>query len=455
MMKRLVLLGCLALLALPVCAQPALLDAASAVALGTTTTCTVSSYTVSSGTNTALVVFIGASDATEADRAISSVTWNTSESLTAGVSTDGPATSNRRAAIYYLLNPTATTANIVVTFAGTVTSSACLAVSYQNVHQSSPIGDTDGVAAGSGTSASRTLTTTAANSLVLDAISVGLAPTPDFKRQIRGRETSTHLFGGSEWAVTGSGTNQTVGWTFSSAESTYVALELKAAAQPGGNIAFDAAAHNDGTDVTTTVDVSLTVGSGSDRIVLCGAGIVDATDRDVTSISSSVDGAFTLIASVDNPNRKAHLYYLLNPTSGAHTISVDPVDASASFVDMVCASFSGVHQTDPLDGDTTGTTAFADAQTSSSVAQASATDNALAVDIVVGVAQNLFGGAGQTVRLTENNITRVGLSTEPKATAGTITMTWTFASQDYATVMAVLRSTSAAAASPKTKTVVY
>lgn len=95
--------------------------------LASGTTLTLSSYVIASGDDKLLLV--GVED--NSSVGITSVTWNTSESLTQLVS-QGTLTGTRY--VYGLLNPTATTANIVITYAGT-TAGYAGAANYTGVKQ--------------------------------------------------------------------------------------------------------------------------------------------------------------------------------------------------------------------------------------------------------------------------------------------------------------------------------
>lgn len=71
--------------------------------------------------------------------AVGTVTFNTTETFTRHVSMlhyDGQGTLE----IWRLINPTTTTANIVVTYPGSGTSAACAAVLYNGVNQTTPLG---------------------------------------------------------------------------------------------------------------------------------------------------------------------------------------------------------------------------------------------------------------------------------------------------------------------------
>ncbi len=434
-------------------AGPTILDQAGTAGTGTnTTTCTVSSYAVSAGTNRALVAMIATGDATEADTVISSVAWDAAgvnEALTcpAGANHFG---ANGRSAICYLVNPTAKTADLTVTFAGTNSFVKCNALVLQNVDQTTVVGDADETS-GTGTAVTLTLTTTAANSLLVDNLrwnDSSSTLTTDTLRQIRhdSPTTAARLLG-SEWAVTDSGANFTMAWTGSnSREFTFVALEFLAAAQPGGLIAFDAESNN-ANDAGSTITLAHTVGAGTNRFLFACAVAVDATeaDRTVSGIASDVDGALTLLAAYDVPNRRITCGYLIAPTTGAHVITVT-LGGANSVLRAGGVSFSGVHQSDPLDGGTVYTAAGTATDATDDIT--TATDNAWALALLThGNNINHFSGPGQTVlqSIWGTNVGR-GFAVEQTPTAGVVTMNWTSASSIFQNFGVSIRSAAAAGA---------
>ena len=113
-------------------------SSASGASGGTGTTPTLSDYVIaSSGANTMLVVLFHKSNLAPA---VASVTWNTTESLTQiGLK---KASSDHEVQAWYLLNPTATTANIVVTMdSGAGYGTYIVACLLTGVSSSTPTGD--------------------------------------------------------------------------------------------------------------------------------------------------------------------------------------------------------------------------------------------------------------------------------------------------------------------------
>jgi len=129
------------------------------------TTITNSAFTVASNSNRILVVSAGRFDAAGGD--ISGVTWNGgAESFTRAVFEDD--TLSSRSEIWYLINPTATTADIVTTWNATTGRRGAGVYSYYNVDQTTPIGVTN-TDNGSSTTTTGTITPTSTGSLIVDS----------------------------------------------------------------------------------------------------------------------------------------------------------------------------------------------------------------------------------------------------------------------------------------------
>jgi hypothetical protein len=128
---------------------------------GATNTCTFS-QTINNNTNRLLTVQVSPLDAT----AVSSVTFN-GQSLT---KLDSSINGNAEADIWYLINPPATTANVVVTLAANKQFNAG-AIAFYNVDQTTPFGTVFKSTGNSGT-ASTTVTDATVNDYVVDAVAV-------------------------------------------------------------------------------------------------------------------------------------------------------------------------------------------------------------------------------------------------------------------------------------------
>ena len=130
----------------------------------TGTTITNSGFTVAANANRILIVSANIYDAAQA---VSGITWNGTENFTRAVFVDA-ASSDRRSEIWYLLNPTATTADVVTTWASTGIRKAAGVYSYYNALQASPIGVTN-TANGTGTTSTGTITPTTTGSTIVDS----------------------------------------------------------------------------------------------------------------------------------------------------------------------------------------------------------------------------------------------------------------------------------------------
>jgi hypothetical protein len=126
-----------------------------------------------------------------------------------------------------------------------------------------------------------------------------------------------------------------------------------AAAGGGSNVAFDASAKAGcGVGIGTRV-ISITIGNNANRYVIVCTGAGDATigDRTVDSVSSNVDGAFTLISSAtgDDANYcRVEMWQKVAPTVGAHTITVTYSGGATDAAEAAAVSLYNVDQATPV-----------------------------------------------------------------------------------------------------------
>lgn len=159
------------------------MSAWAAIAVGTITNSTSSTtaaltittaFTQAVATNAVMVVVVSSASGTT-DTTVSGVTWNTSETFTsAGANcthVQTAASVKWRSSIWYLVNPTATTANVVVTWSGTGADRAqgYTIYSLSGVNQSTPV-DVCAKALGATTAVSNTIVTTVDNDLIIDNV---------------------------------------------------------------------------------------------------------------------------------------------------------------------------------------------------------------------------------------------------------------------------------------------
>lgn len=164
------------------------------------------SVIVSSGSNRLLVVCTGFQSSI--DRAVTSVVFNTSESFThvrADTRTD---VWLYRGEIWYLVNPTVTTANVVVTYAGATDSAGISfsAIQLNGVHQTTPVNTHNG-SNGDSTVISVGVTTTVNGAMLIEAICAESDPAPTTSQTVvtERRPTSAFTIASAYFAQTSAG----------------------------------------------------------------------------------------------------------------------------------------------------------------------------------------------------------------------------------------------------------
>lgn len=161
---------------------------------------------------------------------VTSMVFNTSENLAAAVeNTNAP-----YSGIWYVVAPTATTANLVITFAGGGSHGGTGMVLTGAV-QSSPIGTTLNTTAGTGTTASATFTTGTDNSLNVDALAIDSSgstqsPTVSGTNQTGRTDFAPSSFnqGATSTQSTTTAGSYTMSWSWgSSKQYSQAAVEIK------------------------------------------------------------------------------------------------------------------------------------------------------------------------------------------------------------------------------------
>ncbi len=197
------------------------------------TTITNSSFTVANNSNRILIVcayrFGSGGD-------ISGITWNSSESFTRATFRDG-STETGRTEIWYLVNPTATTSNIVTTWDASTSRRGAGVYSFYNAKQTSPIGATaydDEIT----TVTDGAITPTVSGSMIIDCIGSGSngAPTDSLTAGW------TSLIGGDDRSFSSQykvdptiSSANTMAWTFASDKGVnWIAVEVKSV-NPSGS----------------------------------------------------------------------------------------------------------------------------------------------------------------------------------------------------------------------------
>lgn len=191
------------------------------------TTLTNSSFTVANNSNRILIVcayrYGSGGD-------ISGITWNSSESFTRATFRDG-STETGRTEIWYLVNPTATTANVVTTWDASTDRRIAGVYSFYNAKQTSPIGATaydDEIT----TVTDGAITPTVAGSMIVDCIGSGSngAPTDSLTAGWSVLIGGDDRIGASQYKLDPTiGSANTMAWTFASDKGiNWIAVEVKA-----------------------------------------------------------------------------------------------------------------------------------------------------------------------------------------------------------------------------------
>ena len=197
-----------------------------------TTTLTITSLVVGNNANRVLIVCTGSESGTAGNRPVSSITWNTTETFSRAVFVENASGGPNRSEIWYLINPTATTANIVVTFGGAAFNTKMSVLSIYGAHQTTPI---DGVATNTENDDDPdiTITTNTLNCLLVDSVmmsaaSLVLTPdTPQVEISNQNGSSSTHL---SSYKDAATITTYTMSWAgVSAAQNSIVAAAIKPA----------------------------------------------------------------------------------------------------------------------------------------------------------------------------------------------------------------------------------
>lgn len=200
-------------------------------------------------------------------------------------------------------------------------------------------------------------------------------------------------------------------------------------------IAFDTATGGTGVGADP-ITISMTIGSGSDRVLVVGAGCDNSSDTITGSGTCSYNGvAMTLaVSKADGVKQFQYMWVLANPDSGTHNIVMNPASGTVSSV--VAASFTGVDQATPYDS-----TAAEQLSTHTSPQDISitASTNGMIVDMVgtsnsgVTLTKDASQTQASTTRDTGFGVTAMSY----KASSGADTMTWTYSGNMIMTQLAV------------------
>lgn len=210
-------------------------DTSSSAAKETAGSSLTFSATVNTGSNRILVVGAFAYDDITGPGAsvITGITFN-SNALTAGVQgyyTDG-ASFDVSYELWYLIAPTQTTANVVISYTGAVNHIHAFAASFFGVKQTSPMDDSDSIFDTTGTTHSLTLTTTDTGNVLVD-VNGSDHPLTLGASQNSVMDLVSHGYRGSYKIVAGAGNYDMTETTTVNSQSGHAAISLLPAASAG------------------------------------------------------------------------------------------------------------------------------------------------------------------------------------------------------------------------------
>lgn len=195
-------------------------------------------------------------------------------------------------------------------------------------------------------------------------------------------------------------------------------------------IAFDAAGGSVGSASPGTATASHTHTMGS---VTNGIAFVAVYNQNTGGLSSVTFGgnAMTLIGSKqDSGSNIVYLYVILNPSSGANTVSVTR-SSTTGFMFLLSSSYSGAAQTTTADATTSGNaTATSLTGTLTTIA-----NNCWTIMIASAANGSQAAGSGSTRRVDSSGFQGLFDSNAAKTPAGSTSMTVTSASGAYAYFM--------------------
>lgn len=214
-------------------------------------------------------------------------------------------------------------------------------------------------------------------------------------------------------------------------------------------VTIDTSAKSTGGIDVTTQTISITVGNNANRLLIVGggAGGNSSSNRTISSVSSNVDGSFgTNIGGGDDANwTAARMFKLVNPTVGAHTITVTWTGQVRQGLAMAISLYD-VDQTTPVGTVTSVSGTVATTAPTGAVTLASGD---MAVGFICTDSENTLTNSVGTERQKTLNIdgdTAYSLATNTGT--GSTSITWATASEKYAAIVAPIKVAGASSSSP-------
>lgn len=194
-----------------------------------------------------------------------------------------------------------------------------------------------------------------------------------------------------------------------------------------GVVAFDAATSGVVADTTSDPATYSHTCTGDDRVLMVFAGVNGATTRQTDAVTYNAVSMILEGSRQTQATREATGWSLLNPASGANTVSVDWSGSGADLVLIVslAISFTGAN-------DVNNQSLVAVTGVESITTDVTSAVNNMVVDFILGAAAAVTAGAGQTERANSTNNLRK-ISTE--AGGATVTMSWSWTGAGDGTLM--------------------
>lgn len=166
-------------------------------------------------------------------------------------------------------------------------------------------------------------------------------------------------------------------------------------------IAYDNSNFGIFTDHASTTDtISLSVGSGSDRILFVTVSIYNGTPTTVSGITYAGVSMTQINTQLFSTNYRQYLFYLVAPATGSNNIVVTyPNSTYQTRTSIAAVSYSGASQTSQPDSYNSATNASTTSLTATTTVVNS---DCWLVTGAMGLRNNLAGGTGTTLRTATN-----------------------------------------------------
>jgi hypothetical protein len=176
---------------------------------------------------------------------------------------------------------------------------------------------------------------------------------------------------------------------------------------------------------------NLTIGSGENRILIVGVRLFsNLTSNPISSVTFNGVGLTKITDSTIGGNQFwLAIYYLVNPDSGTHAVSVNYPNGNNTYITSAAAAYSGADQVNPIDAFATKGLDSA-GQTTMSHNVTTTVDNCWVFGFFY-AAGGSISLTGATSRTVADTYTVCGDSNEPITPAGSKTMSYTFSSSTY------------------------